>query len=160
MENSKATRFWAQPGAGSHSGNWIASKLMVVHCKGGYRSSIATSILRRAGFRDIANLTGGFEAAGVEPDIAGLRRAFKSRCAKDRFGRYITSGGNKFAGLAEDVQTRALAVKLAKRRRRRSTSRSSIERALPRPGAVTRGPRPSAPESRKAGRARGPDRPR
>lgn len=38
------------------------SKLLVVHCKGGYRSSIATSILRRAGFRDIANLTGGFDA--------------------------------------------------------------------------------------------------
>ena len=37
-------------------------KLTVVHCKGGYRSSIATSILRRAGFRDIANLTGGFDA--------------------------------------------------------------------------------------------------
>jgi hydroxyacylglutathione hydrolase len=37
-------------------------KLLVVHCKGGYRSSIATSILRRAGFRDIANLTGGFDA--------------------------------------------------------------------------------------------------
>jgi hydroxyacylglutathione hydrolase len=38
------------------------SKLIVVHCKGGYRSSIATSILRRAGYRDIANLTGGFDA--------------------------------------------------------------------------------------------------
>ncbi len=38
------------------------NKLVVVHCKGGYRSSIATSILRRAGFRDIANLTGGFDA--------------------------------------------------------------------------------------------------
>lgn len=37
-------------------------KLLVVHCKGGYRSSVATSILRRAGFRDIANLTGGFDA--------------------------------------------------------------------------------------------------
>jgi hydroxyacylglutathione hydrolase len=37
-------------------------KLLVVHCKGGFRSSIATSILRRAGFRDIANLTGGFDA--------------------------------------------------------------------------------------------------
>ena len=36
--------------------------LLVVHCKGGYRSSIATSILRRAGFRDIANLIGGFDA--------------------------------------------------------------------------------------------------
>jgi hydroxyacylglutathione hydrolase len=39
-----------------------SSKLIVVHCKGGYRSSIATSILRRAGFRDIANLTGGLDA--------------------------------------------------------------------------------------------------
>ena len=38
------------------------SKLLIVHCKSGYRSSIATSILRRAGFRDIANLTGGFDA--------------------------------------------------------------------------------------------------
>jgi glyoxylase-like metal-dependent hydrolase (beta-lactamase superfamily II)/rhodanese-related sulfurtransferase len=37
-------------------------KLLVVHCKGGYRSSIATSILRRAGLRNIANLTGGFDA--------------------------------------------------------------------------------------------------
>ena len=37
-------------------------KLLVVHCKGGYRSSIATSVVRRAGFRDIANLTGGFDA--------------------------------------------------------------------------------------------------
>jgi hydroxyacylglutathione hydrolase len=38
------------------------NKLLVVHCKGGYRSSIATSILRCAGFRDIANLTGGYDA--------------------------------------------------------------------------------------------------
>ena len=37
-------------------------KLLVVHCKGGYRSSIATSILRRAEFREVVNLTGGFDA--------------------------------------------------------------------------------------------------
>ncbi len=37
-------------------------KLIVVHCKGGYRSSIASSILRRAGLREIADLTGGFDA--------------------------------------------------------------------------------------------------
>jgi glyoxylase-like metal-dependent hydrolase (beta-lactamase superfamily II)/rhodanese-related sulfurtransferase len=37
-------------------------KLLVVHCKGGYRSSIAASMLRRAGFRDIANLIGGIDA--------------------------------------------------------------------------------------------------
>jgi len=46
------------------------NKLLVVHCKGGYRSSIATSILRRAGFRDIANLTGGFEAwKAIRPTV-------------------------------------------------------------------------------------------
>jgi hydroxyacylglutathione hydrolase len=38
------------------------SKLVVVHCKGGYRSSIATSILRRAGLQEIADLTGGYDA--------------------------------------------------------------------------------------------------
>jgi rhodanese-related sulfurtransferase/glyoxylase-like metal-dependent hydrolase (beta-lactamase superfamily II) len=50
------------------------SKLVVVHCKGGYRSSIATAILRRAGFQDIASLTGGFDAwkaAGLPSDFAG-----------------------------------------------------------------------------------------
>jgi len=43
--------------------------LLVVHCKGGYRSSIATSLLRRAGFVDIANLIGGYDAwrASSEP---------------------------------------------------------------------------------------------
>jgi len=44
------------------AGELDRNKLLVVHCKSGYRSSIATSILRRAGFRDIANLTGGFDA--------------------------------------------------------------------------------------------------
>jgi len=49
-------------------------KLLVVHCKGGYRSAIATSILRRAGFRDIANLTGGFDAwkAMGEKEVASM----------------------------------------------------------------------------------------
>ncbi len=46
----------------SRTGELDREKLLVVHCKGGYRSSIATSLLRRAGFRDIANLTGGFDA--------------------------------------------------------------------------------------------------
>jgi rhodanese-related sulfurtransferase len=46
----------------ARTGELDRDKLVVVHCKGGYRSSIATSILRRAGFRDIANLTGGFDA--------------------------------------------------------------------------------------------------
>jgi len=46
----------------SRTGELDRSKLLVVHCKGGYRSSIATSLLRRAGLIDLANLTGGFDA--------------------------------------------------------------------------------------------------
>lgn len=38
------------------------SKYVFVHCKGGYRSSIATSLLRRAGFDKAINVTGGFDA--------------------------------------------------------------------------------------------------
>jgi hydroxyacylglutathione hydrolase len=48
------------------------SKLVVVHCKSGYRSSIATSLLRRAGFRDIANLTGGYDAWRVAEPAAAI----------------------------------------------------------------------------------------
>ncbi|MBV8113658.1 MAG: rhodanese-like domain-containing protein, partial [Silvibacterium sp.] len=46
----------------ARTGELDSDRLIVVHCKGGYRSSIATSILRRAGLRDIADLTGGFDA--------------------------------------------------------------------------------------------------
>lgn len=37
-------------------------KLLVVHCKSGYRSSIAASLLRRLGFTQVANLIGGLDA--------------------------------------------------------------------------------------------------
>jgi hydroxyacylglutathione hydrolase len=64
----------------SRTGELDREKLLVVHCKGGYRSSIATSLLRRAGFRDIANLTGGFDAwraaglPGALPSAEGVNR--------------------------------------------------------------------------------------
>jgi glyoxylase-like metal-dependent hydrolase (beta-lactamase superfamily II)/rhodanese-related sulfurtransferase len=35
---------------------------LAVHCKGGYRSMIACSLLQRAGFRNVINLAGGFDA--------------------------------------------------------------------------------------------------
>jgi glyoxylase-like metal-dependent hydrolase (beta-lactamase superfamily II) len=38
------------------------SRPVVVNCKSGYRSSIATSLLERAGFRDVMNVIGGFDA--------------------------------------------------------------------------------------------------
>jgi hydroxyacylglutathione hydrolase len=36
--------------------------LIAVHCKSGYRSAIACSMLQRAGFRNVANVMGGFDA--------------------------------------------------------------------------------------------------
>ena len=35
---------------------------VAVHCKSGYRSMIACSLLQRAGFRNVTNVTGGFDA--------------------------------------------------------------------------------------------------
>lgn len=35
---------------------------IAVHCKGGYRSMIASSLLQRAGFRNVTNVIGGFDA--------------------------------------------------------------------------------------------------
>lgn len=35
---------------------------VAVHCKSGYRSSIATSLLEAAGFQELLNVTGGFDA--------------------------------------------------------------------------------------------------
>jgi len=35
---------------------------IAVHCKSGYRSMIASSLLRRAGFRHVTNVIGGFDA--------------------------------------------------------------------------------------------------
>jgi hydroxyacylglutathione hydrolase len=35
---------------------------VAVHCKSGYRSAIAASLLKRAGFHNVVNVTGGFDA--------------------------------------------------------------------------------------------------
>jgi hydroxyacylglutathione hydrolase len=35
---------------------------VTVHCKGGYRSMIACSLLQRAGFQNVMNVVGGFDA--------------------------------------------------------------------------------------------------
>jgi glyoxylase-like metal-dependent hydrolase (beta-lactamase superfamily II)/rhodanese-related sulfurtransferase len=37
-------------------------RMLFVHCKGGYRSSAAGSLLQRAGFTQVANVTGGYDA--------------------------------------------------------------------------------------------------
>jgi hydroxyacylglutathione hydrolase len=35
---------------------------VAVHCKSGYRSMIACSLLERAGFKNVSNIAGGFDA--------------------------------------------------------------------------------------------------
>jgi len=35
---------------------------VAVHCKSGYRSMIACSLLKRAGYENVTNLIGGFDA--------------------------------------------------------------------------------------------------
>ncbi|HLY18159.1 MAG TPA: MBL fold metallo-hydrolase [Bryobacteraceae bacterium] len=42
--------------------NLDRARPVAVHCKSGYRSAIASSLLLRAGFRQVANVTGGFDA--------------------------------------------------------------------------------------------------
>lgn len=39
-----------------------AGKTVAVHCKSGYRSAIACSLLGRAGFKNVINIVGGFDA--------------------------------------------------------------------------------------------------
>ena len=41
---------------------------VAVHCKSGYRSLIAVSVLQRAGYHNVMNVAGGFDAW----DAAGL----------------------------------------------------------------------------------------
>ena len=48
--------FTASPPEIDHEGR------IAVHCKSGYRSMIACSLLRRAGFRNVVNVIGGFDA--------------------------------------------------------------------------------------------------
>jgi len=43
-------------------GELDGGRLIAVHCQGGYRSSIATSLLQRAGFPRVLNVKGGFDA--------------------------------------------------------------------------------------------------
>ena len=49
---------------------------IAVHCKSGYRSMIACSLLERAGYRNISNVEGGFDAWQAEglPQVADLAK--------------------------------------------------------------------------------------
>ncbi|HXJ42706.1 MAG TPA: MBL fold metallo-hydrolase [Bryobacteraceae bacterium] len=49
--------------------------LLFVHCKGGYRSSIAASLLRRSGFGNAMNLTGGYDGWRIVMAAESMRSA-------------------------------------------------------------------------------------
>ena len=46
----------------SRIGELDPAKPTVVYCAGGYRSSIAASLLREAGFTDVSDVLGGYAA--------------------------------------------------------------------------------------------------
>ena len=47
---------------GQHLDDYRLDSPTAVHCKGGYRSAIAASLLQAHGFKHVANVTGGMDA--------------------------------------------------------------------------------------------------
>ena len=58
------SKFALNAGAGLHTllADLNPAKPIAVHCKSGYRSSIVTSLLERAGYHSVMNVVGGFDA--------------------------------------------------------------------------------------------------
>ena len=48
--------------SGIGPGEFDPARPVVVYCAGGYRSSIAVSLLRASGFADVSDLIGGYQA--------------------------------------------------------------------------------------------------
>jgi len=67
LENPHPSGAWPPSGIGQsvHTVDWNGvdrHALIAVHCKSGYRSAIACSLLQRAGFTNVVNVVGGFDA--------------------------------------------------------------------------------------------------
>jgi hydroxyacylglutathione hydrolase len=50
---------------------------IAVHCKGGYRSAIAASLLQRAGFKQVMNVVGGYDAWKTQAEGLGRSPALQ-----------------------------------------------------------------------------------
>ena len=50
------------------AGELDPARPVVTYCAGGYRSSIAASLLRASGFADVSDLIGGYQAWQARPD--------------------------------------------------------------------------------------------
>jgi hydroxyacylglutathione hydrolase len=63
LENSDGDWMRADGNGTSASAKVVdRDRWLAVHCKSGYRSAIACSVLQRAGFKNVANVVGGFDA--------------------------------------------------------------------------------------------------
>jgi hydroxyacylglutathione hydrolase len=84
-------------------GELDASAPIVLHCRGGGRSSIATSFLQSRGIADVSNLAGGFDAwvaQGFEVEsVKSAKSASEKKSAKSASGRKSAKsvGGRKAA---------------------------------------------------------------
>jgi len=58
----EGARLWPLDRFASELPEMAREGALAVHCKGGYRSAIACSLLLRAGYRDVSNVVGGFDA--------------------------------------------------------------------------------------------------
>ena len=68
----------AEPNAKSEEGLFAGldrTQPVAVHCKGGYRSAIAASLLQRAGFQKVVNVLGGFDAWVAQTQAATVPSA-------------------------------------------------------------------------------------
>ncbi|MET9657603.1 rhodanese-like domain-containing protein, partial [Streptomyces sp. NPDC006510] len=54
----------------ARSGELPADHPLVLHCAGGHRSSIAASLLRHRGFRDVSDILGGYAAWALAVESA------------------------------------------------------------------------------------------
>jgi hydroxyacylglutathione hydrolase len=55
------------------------TRTVAVHCKSGYRSSIAASLLQSAGFQSVANVVGGYDAWALSrPSADNAREALSA----------------------------------------------------------------------------------
>lgn len=64
---------------------------IAVYCKGGYRSTIAASLLRRAGFHHLMNVTGGFDAwksADLPVSVPDAAREYVRTWSRNRAEEY------------------------------------------------------------------------
>ena len=54
--------FWVDPESPYHKPIFAEEKKFIIHCASGWRSLLATQVLKRMGLKPVVNMTGGFAA--------------------------------------------------------------------------------------------------